>query len=133
MSAGIEMVDRLIAKAEGKEEIEVAGEKWNFSPLNNKEVLKFISLAEKGNVENMMLSLIEMTLAKDIPEITREKVEKMPYLFDFIIAIAKLNHLERFFPNLFQQGSVEFPEKKPLMSNVQGSIVKGRVDLSQHN
>ncbi|MHA1827957.1 MAG: hypothetical protein ACTSX6_04835 [Candidatus Heimdallarchaeaceae archaeon] len=85
---------------------EVKGEKVEFmiKPLKNKELLEIMKLAENQDTESMMLKMVFYSLHKDDPSFTMDQVRELPYLFDFLKVITKVNHLEDLFDFQAREG-----------------------------
>lgn len=79
---------------DGKEEI-----KWLAGPIKNKKLLQIIKFAEDGQTDEAMINLIWFSLLRNQPDITKENVEDMPFLFDVLDVVAKVNHVEHLFPS----------------------------------
>ena len=105
-------IDRLLGKGEkisfkvGKEDIE-----FSILPLKNRELLEVMKLAEDKNIEEMMTKMVFYSLNKDDPTITMEQVKEMPYLFDFLKVITRVNHLGDMFDFKKKQEIEPSPKK----------------------
>ena len=113
-------VDRLLAKGE---EIKFGDVKFNIKPLKNKELLEVMKLAEDKKTDLMMTKMIFYSLNRDDPSITMEQVNDLPYMFDFLKVITRVNHLEDLF-DFQSKGGRQMPDLKD-------SQTKSEKDTSQ--